>query len=113
MKYREYLMGLVRDFKFNPKRYWTFVKSVKSSTHISPVLEHDGRTFKSDHERANCLNACFARKFCDPTANVLPGVPLLNSSGINRFDVPPGRVSQLLRELNPHKAGPDGVLICV
>ena len=29
--YCDYLMGLVQDFKDNPKRYWTFIKSLKSN----------------------------------------------------------------------------------
>ena len=109
-KYRDYLLSLVRDFKDNPKRYWSFIKAIKSSTHVSPVLEFGGRTLRSDVERANCLNACFARKFSDPVVEVLPAAPELSAPGIDRFAVPHGRVAQLLRELSPHKAcGPDGL----
>ena len=43
VKYREYLFGSFVSFKDNPKRYWSFVKSAKSSAQVSPVLECDGR----------------------------------------------------------------------
>ena len=109
-KYREYLVGLVRDFKDNPKRYWSFVKCLKSSAHVSPVLEHNGSVYKGDEERANCLNECFSRKFCDPTVQALPDPPLFDAPGLSCFGVPRGRVGQLLRELCAHKAcGPDGL----
>ena len=109
-KYREYILSLVRDFKDNPKRYWSFVKAITSSAQVSPVLECDGRQYRGDEERANCLNACFARKFSDPTVGALPAAPDLSAPGLDRFTVPRGRVAQLLRELSPHKAcGPDGL----
>ncbi|MCV6612461.1 MAG: reverse transcriptase family protein, partial [Amphritea sp.] len=110
LKYREYLLGLVRDFKDNPKRYWSFIKSLKSSSQISPVLESDGLVFKGDEERATCLNACFARKFCDPRVDALPTPPVFNAPGLDMFTVPQGRIVALLRELSAHKAcGPDGL----
>ena len=60
--------------------------------------------------RANCFNECFARKFSAPFTGALPDAPVLNTPGLSRFYVPPGRVAQLLRELSPHKAcGPDGL----
>ena len=62
-RYHDYLVGLVRDFKDNPKRYWSFVKCLKSAAHVSPVLEHGGRVYKSDEERANCLNPRPVRAF--------------------------------------------------
>ena len=31
VKYREYLSSLIDNFKDNPKRYWTFSKTLKSS----------------------------------------------------------------------------------
>ena len=35
--YCEYLLGLTRDFKDNPKRYWTFIKSLKSCSQLRPL----------------------------------------------------------------------------
>ena len=108
--YRDYLLGLVGKFKENPKRFWSFIKSLKSSGHVSPVLEYDGRIVKDTVAKANCFNECFAKKFSAPYTDALPDAPVLPSPGLSRFYVPPGRVAQLLRELSPHKAcGPDGL----
>ena len=60
--------------------------------------------------RANCFNACFARKFSEPCGGPLPEAPVLNATGISEFEVADGRVAQLLGDLSPHKAyGPDGL----
>ena len=108
--YREYLMGLVRDFRVNAKRYRTFIKSLKCSAHVPPVLKWGGALVKDVVARANCFNACFAEKFSEPYTGPLPEAPVLNTSGISEFEIPDGRVAQLLRELSPHKAcGPDGL----
>ena len=108
--YRSYLLGLIREFKDNPKRYWSFVKSLKSCASASPVLEWGGRAVTDLVARANVFNACFAKKFSAPHAGPLPEPPVLNAPGLSTFVVPPGRVAQLLRELSPHKAcGPDGL----
>ena len=110
LSYRSYLLGLIREFKDNPKRYWSFVKSLKSCAAMSPVLEWRGRVVADVLERANVFNSCFSNKFSDPHRGALPEAPVLNAPGLASFEVPPGRVAQLLRDLNPHKAcGPDGI----
>ena len=110
LSYRSYLLGLIREFKDNPKRYWSFVKSLKSCATMSPVLEWKGRVVADVLERANVFNSCFSNKFSDPHRGPLPEAPVLNAPGLASFEVPPGRVAQLLRDLNPHKAcGPDGI----
>ena len=108
--YRSYLLGLIHEFKDNPKRYWSFVKSLKSCTSMSAVLEWRGRVVTEVVARANTFNACFSQKFSDPHVGPLPEPPALNAPGLASFDIPPGRVAQLLRDLSPHKAcGPDGL----
>ena len=90
--------------------YWSFIRSLKSNSQTSPVLEWNGETLKGDVERANCLNVCFAQKFCSPSVNVLPDAPVLNAPGLDQFTVPRGRIELLLREINANKAcGPDGL----
>ena len=74
--YREYLMGLVGQFKENPKRYWSFVKALKSNGHVSPVLESDGNVLKDAVSRANCFNVCFSNKFSAPFTGALPEAPI-------------------------------------
>ena len=98
------------NFKDNPKRYWSFLKALKSSGHVSPVLECDGVMLKDATSRAHCFNQVFSKKFSAPFTGEVPEAPALNAQGLAGFHVTPGRVEQLLRELSPHKAcGPDGL----
>ena len=108
--YQNYLLGLTRDFRRNSKRFWTFVKSLKSSTRASPALEYNGRVIRHDVERANSFNECFVKKFSDPSVDDYPEAIDLGAPGVSVFDVPTGRVAQLLRQISPYKAcGPDGL----
>ena len=107
-KYRDYLTGLVHDFRETPKRFWSFIKSVKSSSHSSPTLEYEGVSYSGDYNRAVCFSKCFSRKFSDSKIDSLPLTPMLNVSTLCSFHVPPGKVERLLLELDRHKAcGPD------
>ena len=106
--YRDYLTGLIREFKDNPKRYWSFVKTLKSGGKVSPVLECD--VYRDAVDRANCFNSCFSKKFSDPEVRDSPQPPMLNCDGLSTFRAPRGRVALLLRELSTHKAcGADGL----
>ena len=64
--YQNYLLSLIHDFRNNSKRFWTFVKSLKSSARTPPVLENNGTVIRDDIERANCFNACFAKNSVTP-----------------------------------------------
>ena len=108
--YQNYLLGLTRDFRKNSKRFWTFVKSLKSSSRASPALEYNGTVIRGDVERADCFNKCFVKTFSDPRVDDYPEATDLGAPGVAAFDVPPGRVAQLLRGLSSYKAcGPDGL----
>ena len=108
--YHDYLLGLVHEFKENSKRFWSFIRSLKSCGKASPVLECNGVVVKDAEERANCFNVTFSKKFSDPRVDVYPEAHQLGAPGLSEFSVPDGRVAQLLRELSAHKAcGPDGL----
>ena len=51
-KYRRYVLHVVDDFRSNSKRFWSLMKSVKSSRRGVPSLNCDGRTVTDDVERA-------------------------------------------------------------
>ena len=64
-KYSKYLVGLTHDFKTNPKRFWSFLKNVKSGNRNLSVLNVGGIYITDDKEKANALKAAFASKFSD------------------------------------------------
>lgn len=109
-KYRAYLNSLVSDFRDNPKRFWTFIKSLKSSRHTPPILVTEGRTYSSSLERANLFNKVFASKFSNPHVSTIPNCPTFNIPNLSQFQVPRGKIETLLASIDKHKAcGPDGL----
>ena len=84
--------------KFRPF-FFKFSETFKITVRCSGVTK-SGRT----------VNACFSRKFGDPTVHALPDAPPFNAPGLSRFTVSRDRIAQLLRDLYVHKAcGPDGL----
>ena len=104
------MLSLVQDFRDNPKRFWTFVKSLKSSRHRPASLSYNGASYTDTRDCANIFNTTFGSKFSDPHVDILPDSPALSSQPLNHFRVPHGKVRALLSEIGKHKAcGPDGL----
>ena len=109
-KYREYLLSLVKDFPDNPKRLWSFVKSLKSSSQRTASLVHNGLSYSKATDCANIFNATFGSKFSDPHVGDLPKATAFPSPPLTKFTVPPGKIHTLLLSIGRHKAcGPDGL----
>ena len=94
-KYRSYLLSLVHDFKDNLKRFWSFLKSLKSSRHRPATLVHNGRSASNVFDCANIFNATFGSKFSDPDVDTPPDAAVLSSSSLNHLSVPPGKIQTL------------------
>ena len=109
-KYREYLLSLISDFPDNPKRLWSYIKSLKSSQPALTTLHDQGRTHSNQVDCANLFNRSFSSKFTNPHVNQLPDAKVLHSSNLSTFTVPPGKVENLLLSIEQHKAcGSDGL----
>ena len=109
-KYRRYVLHLVDDFKSNSKRFWSLLKSIKSSGRVVPSLNCDGRTVTDDVERAECFNRAFSAKFSEPAIETLPECFSYHIDSLNHFTATYDTVHGILLALNVHKAcGPDGL----
>ena len=109
-KYRGYILHIIDDFRDNSKRFWSLLKSAKSSGRTVPVLKVDGCEISDDRERAECFNRVFASKFSDPTVERLPTVTSHDIDVLSEFSVTHDAVLNLLKTQNVHKAcGPDGL----
>ena len=109
-KYSEHLRGMIGDFKWNPKRFWSFLKCVKGKTSQIPVLLDGQREVTDDVARAGLLNKAFASKFSDPEVARYPESPVYDLPILDKVDVSEDRVRSILNDLNVHKAcGPDNV----
>lgn len=109
-KFSEYLRRLASDFCDNPKRFWTFVKSVKGGRKASSVLLDGTKCVTDDAERANVLNRAFAAKFVAPHSGPLPVSPRYDLPAFTSIDIPDGAVLRILESVEPNKAcGPDNI----
>ena len=116
-KYYQYLCKLADDLKTNPKRYWSFIKSVRKKSAISNVLrKEDGSLTSNDAEKAALLNNVFSAKFSNHTVAVLPDAPNYQIEPLYQFDVSEGTILTYvydltaLKSLNPNKAcGADNI----
>ena len=107
----EYLLGLVHDFRDNPKRFWSFLKSLKSSRSHPAILVYNNQPYSNVTDCANIFNTVFGSKFSDPCVDSLPESPAFSVPVLDHFSVPPGKIESLLLSIGKHKAcGPDGQL---
>ena len=108
-KYYEYLKKLADDLKTNPKRFWTFLKSLgKHSSMVIQLRDDTGNLISDDAEKAEILSKAFASKFVNSAVNGLPRVPAYPLDTLPRLSVTESAVRSALLQLNPTKAcGPD------
>ena len=111
-KYNEYLIGLTDELKTNPKRFWSFLKSVKGGKRGPHVLSDGHEEVVDDVERANLLNRTFTAKFTDPGVDVdeLPDGPVYDLPPLTALHCDADTVRMILRDVSANKAcGPDGI----
>ena len=103
-KYRTYVLHIIDDFRDNSKRFWSLLKSVKSSGRTVPVLSVNGRDVTDDRARAECLNRTFASRFSDPCVDSLPDAVCYDIDNFSELTVTYDTVFTLLKTQNVHKA---------
>ena len=103
-KYFEYLRNLTDDFKTNPKRYWSFLKTVTNKSSVSSALfDACGQLVTDDRTRASVLNEAFAAKFTDPGVAELPDTVVYPVDVLSRICVSEAAVRKALLSVAPGK----------
>ena len=109
-KYRDFIKGLIGDLQRNPKRFWTFLKSIKGSKGQLPVLSDSGREVTGDRDRTNLLNQTFAAKVTRGDIEHFPDAPVYDLPIINTLTISGTAIRSVLHNLQVHKAcGPDNL----
>lgn len=104
------MIGLTDDFKSNPKRFWTFLKSIKSGNSSLSVLRANGTDIVDDRAKANVLNRTFASKFSDASPTILPDAPTYDLPSLGAIECDSNTVRAILESIPIYKAcGPDGI----
>ena len=103
-KYSEYLIGLTDELKTNPKRFWSFLKSVKGGRKALSTLVDGHVEVVDDIERADLLNRTFVAKFTDPSVDRLPDAPVYDLPPLAKFLCDIDTVRTILRDVTLNKA---------
>lgn len=109
--YNNYVNNMFCDnFKENPKKFWSFVKSKKcESSGIAP-LKQNGITHSNPKAKANILNQQFVSVFTEDDSSELPDMGPSPYIDIPDIAIQEEGVCKLMEDLNPNKApGPDNI----
>ena len=104
--YRKYINSICLD---SSKKFWSFVKSLKSDTMGIPSLKKHGQYESGNKVKATILNDHF-KSVLTTENDTLPQLPTSSIPPIPDLIISVDGVCKLLSDLNPHKAsGPDGI----
>ena len=104
--YRDYINSICLD---SPKRFWSYIKSLKNDSTGIPSLRKNGKLHSDNIQKANILNNQFKDVFT-LEKDFLPPETHTDTPSMSDFSISVDGVYKLLKDLNPHKAsGPDGI----
>ncbi|KAI8512059.1 hypothetical protein Bbelb_111590 [Branchiostoma belcheri] len=97
------------------KKFWSFLKSLKSERAGVSHLKNEGRLISDGKAKANILNQQFQSVFTnEPLEAPLPNMGPSPHPLMPEINIVTNGITTLLENLNPHKAcGPDHVHACV
>jgi hypothetical protein len=92
-----------------PKKLFSYIKSIRTDNSGVAPLQRDGILVTDTVEKADILNNQFQSAFTNETDTDIPDKGHSPHSKMQQINISAG-VSQLLCNLNPHKAcGPDNI----
>lgn len=109
--FNDYIRNCIApDLKYNPKRFFTFIKSKKcEKTGISSLKDKDGKLHITDRDKANILNDQFASVFSTKD-NKIPNIISNKMPSIDDINITEAGVCKLLTQINVFKStGPDDI----
>ena len=91
------------------KRLWLLIKNKKDQCSIL-LIHHNDTTITDSHEKSNIFNNYFTSIFTQEDLSLLPELNDSPFPEISHISVSLGGVTNLIQNLNPHKATrPDGI----
>ena len=103
--YTEYISGVCADMKINPKRFWSFSKSKRSSSSIPNAVTYNSRTYSTIQQIATAFNKYFQSVFIlNKPMEICNDIPFSN---VPTFRMPPltyDEVREKLKNLNVNGA---------
>ena len=104
--YRKYINSVCTE---SPKRFWSFMKSIKCDSIGVPSLFCNGKLESNNSLKANILNNQFKDVFTHENNN-MPFLPQSSVPTMPNINITCDGITKLLNELNTNKAtGPDNI----
>jgi hypothetical protein len=99
------------DYKYNPKKFWSYIKSKGHEwIGVAPLKNKMGFLQSDNKSRAEILNEQFQSVFTTENLNNFPNKGKNPYSTMEDFKINSTGVHKLLKNLKPHKAtGPDSI----
>ena len=110
--HRNYMEDVVSaDFKENPKRFWSFIKSKRQeASGVSELVNKEGFLQSNTTAKAEILNEQFHSVYTQEDTGTIPDKGPSPHPSMHDITVNPNGVRKLLKDLKPYKAaGPDGI----
>jgi hypothetical protein len=109
-KYIEYIENLTSKLGSEPKRFWSFIRSISNPRGSVPDIVHDGKSFSDNTTKANVFNTYFQSVFNNRKLTLPQTVYPKADPGLCEVNVETTEVEAILKNLDPTKAqGPDGI----
>ena len=91
----------------NPKRFWSYVKTMNTENTGIPTLMDENEIHISDKSKANALNSHFQKQFTMESSS-LPSMSESPYLSMPNITVGTEGITKQLKQMNPNKAtGPD------
>ena len=90
------------DIKSNPKRFWTYVKSLKCSSTIPSVMTYDNREYSSFRDIAKAFSQYFQSVFTVSSVAILPNCITYDVPSFCVPHVTPDQMRDHIQALNRH-----------
>lgn len=110
--YSSYVEKIAQDRKCNPKAFWQFVNSKRSSNSLPSQLNYNGKSASSDTEKANLFAAFFSSVYInhDNQFNVRETIKNRNDHGCSVLQITEEAVFNVANSVNVSKgAGIDKI----
>ena len=100
----EYVLSIGGDMKQNPKRFWTFVASLKKSGSIPEAMTYNNDNLTSYHAIVKAFAAYFKSLFLFSDADTLPHCPYRDVPKFKMTHITPEDVIDVLSEIDDNTA---------
>ena len=107
---KQYEKTVVKFSKSNPKIFYKYTNSKLKTCSGIPTLEHEGKIYKSNTDKANLLNSHFSSVFTNEDLTNIPSIQSMSVRPLTSISITRKAIADKLKNMKPTKSpGPDGI----